>query len=82
MITEVHEAIKVGAIFGDNKKKTQTRLVYLERHKIYYPGNYLHLEGKGWKNGDTLLYGYLRCQFFSISYNTYTLLWTLHSIYT
>ena len=80
MITEIHEAIKVGAIFGDNKKKLKP--VWFIWNGIKYTIReitYVWTE----RVGKTVIHYFTVTEganLFSISYNTDTLLWTLHSI--
>lgn len=82
MITEIHEAIKVGAIFGDNKKKLKpVWFIWNGRKYTIRKITYVWTE----RVGKTVIHYFTVTEgdnLFSISYNTDTLLWTLHSIET
>jgi hypothetical protein len=82
MITEINEMIQVGAIFGDNKKKLKPVWFIWNGRKYNIQGiTYTWTERIGKENlhyftvtdNDNL---------FSLSYNTDTLVWTLHSVET
>ncbi len=82
MITEINEPIKVGAIFGDNKKKLKpVWFVWGGRKYNIREITYIWTE----KTGKSVI-----CHFavadganlFNISYSTDSLVWTLHSVET
>ena len=82
MITEINEMIQVGAIFGDNKKKLKpVWFIWNGRKYNIQKITYIWTERIGKANihhftvtdSDNL---------FSLSYNTDTLVWTLHSVET
>jgi hypothetical protein len=80
MITEVNEPIKVGAIFGDNKKKLKpVWFVWSNREYRIKEITYSWTE----RVGKAVLHHFTvtdSMNLFTISYNTETLVWTLHSI--
>lgn len=82
MITEVHEPIKVGAIFGDNKKKLKpVWFVWSNRKYDIKEITYIWTEKarKASIHHFTVTDG---ANLFDISYSTDTLVWTLHSLET
>ncbi|MCF6156957.1 MAG: hypothetical protein E3K36_17370 [Candidatus Brocadia sp.] len=82
MITEINEPIKVGAIFGDNKKKLKpVWFVWSGRKYDVKEITYIWTErvGKASIHHFTVTDA---ASLFDISYNTDTLLWILHSIET
>ena len=82
MITEINESIKVGAIFGDNKKKLKpVWFVWSGRKYAVQEITYVWTErlGKAVVHYFAVTDG---ATLFSLSYNADTLLWTLHSIET
>ena len=82
MITEINETIKVGAIFGDNKKKLKpVWFVWSSRKYDVKEITYVWMEkiGNANRHHFTVTDG---ANLFTISYNTNTLVWTLHSIET
>ena len=82
MITEINETIKAGAIFGDNKKKLKpVWFIWSNQKYLVQEITYVWTEriGKAVIHHFTVTDG---ANLFSISYNTDTLVWTLHSIET
>ncbi|OHB93450.1 MAG: hypothetical protein A2Z58_01060 [Planctomycetes bacterium RIFCSPHIGHO2_12_42_15] len=82
MITEINEAIKVGAIFGDNKKKLKpVWFIWGGKKYLIQEITYIWTE----RLGKAVIHHFMvadGANLFSISYNTDTLVWTLHSIET
>lgn len=80
MITEVNEPIKVGAVFGDNKKKLKpVWFVWSNREYRIKEITYIWAE----RVGKAVLHHFTvtdSANLFTISYNTETLVWILHSI--
>lgn len=80
MITEINELIKVGAIFGDNKKKLKpVWFVWNGRKYDIREITYIWTE----KTGKAVIHHFTvtdDANLFDISYNTDTLMWTLHSV--
>lgn len=82
MTTEVNEPIKVGAIFGDNKKKLKpVWFVWGSRKYNVREITYIWTEksGKASIHHFTVTDG---TNLFAISYNTDTLVWMLRSVET
>ncbi len=82
MITEINEPIKVGAIFGDNKKKLKpVWFVWSGRKYDVKEVTYIWTErvGKAGIHHFSVADG---AHLFDISYNTDTLTWMLHSVET
>lgn len=82
MITEVNEPIKVGAIFGDNKKKLKpVWFVWSGRKYDIKEITYIWTErvGKASIHHFTVTDS---ANLFDISYSTDNLVWTLHSVET
>ncbi|MFO0794052.1 MAG: hypothetical protein U0586_08300 [Candidatus Brocadiaceae bacterium] len=82
MITEVNEPIKVGAIFGDNKKKLKpVWFVWSGQKYDIREITYIWTEkaGKSSIHHFTVTDG---ANLFDISYSADTIVWTLHSIET
>lgn len=80
MITEVNEQIKVGAIFGDNKKKLKpVWFIWSGRKYDIKEITYIWTEngGKAHVHHFTVTDS---ANLFDISYSTDTMVWTLHSI--
>ncbi|MGQ3683980.1 MAG: hypothetical protein ACUBOA_03025 [Candidatus Loosdrechtia sp.] len=80
MITEVNEPVKVGAIFGDKKKKLRP-VWFVWSNQEYRIREITYI----WKEraGEAVVYYFTvtdNVNLFTISYNTETLIWTLHSI--
>jgi len=82
MITEINEAIKVGAIFGDNKKKLKpVWFIWGGKKYLIQEITYIWTE----RLEKDVIHHFMvadGANLFSISYNTDTLVWTLHSIET
>lgn len=81
MITEINEIIQVGAIFGDNKKKLKpVWFIWGGRRYNIQEITYTWTErmGKAVVHHFTVTDG---ANLSSISYNTDTLVWTLHSMH-
>ena len=81
MTTEINEMIQVGAIFGDNKKKLKpVWFIWGGRRYNIQEITYIWTErtGKAVVHYFTVTDG---ANLFSISYNTDTLVWTLHSMH-
>ncbi|TLD42354.1 MAG: hypothetical protein JETT_1288 [Candidatus Jettenia ecosi] len=80
MITEINEPIKVGAIFGDNKRKLKpVWFLWSNREYRIKEITYTWTE----RAGRAVLHHFTvtdSIHLFTISYNTETLVWTLHSI--
>jgi len=82
MVTEVNEPIKVGAIFGDNKKKLKpVWFVWSGRKYGIKEITYIWTE----KVGRSIIHHFAvtdGANLFDISYSTDALIWTLHSVET
>lgn len=82
MTTEVNEPIKVGAIFGDNKKKLKpVWFVWGSRKYNVREITYIWTE----KSGKASIHHFTvtdSANLFDISYSTDTLAWILHSVET
>lgn len=82
MITEINEPIKVGAVFGDNQKKLKpVWFIWSGQKYLVQKITYIWTDrmGKASIHHFTVTDG---VNLFSISYNTDTLVWTLHSVET
>lgn len=80
MITEVNELIKVGAVFGDNKRKLKpVWFVWSGRKYNIREITYIWTERIG-KAGILHFTVTDDANLFDISYNSDTLAWTLHSV--
>ncbi|MCR4321699.1 MAG: hypothetical protein NUV74_15350 [Candidatus Brocadiaceae bacterium] len=82
MITEINETIKVGAIFGDSKKKLKpVWFIWSGQKYLVQEITYVWTE----RLGKAVIHNFAvtdGVNLFSISYNTDTLVWILHSIET
>ncbi|OQZ03686.1 MAG: hypothetical protein B6D34_06540 [Candidatus Brocadia sp. UTAMX1] len=82
MTTEIHEPIKVGAIFGDHKRKLRpVWFVWNNRKYDIKEITYIWTE----KIGKASIHHFMvtdNADLFDISYSTDTLGWTLHSVET
>ncbi len=82
MITEVNEPIKVGAIFGDNKKKLKP-VWFVWSGKKYDIREITYIWTQ--KTGKSSIHHFTvtdGANLFDISYSADTIVWTLHSIET
>lgn len=82
MITEINETIKVGAVFGDKRKKLKpVWFIWSDRKYLIQEITYIWTE----KTGKSIIHYFTvtdGVNLFSISYNTDTLVWTLHFVDT
>lgn len=80
MITEVNEPIKVGVVFGDDKKKLKpVWFVWSGRKYDIREITYIWME----RTGNASIHHFTvtdNAHLFDISYCTDTMVWTLHSV--
>ncbi|MDR4507161.1 MAG: hypothetical protein MRJ65_02795 [Candidatus Brocadiaceae bacterium] len=82
MITEINETIKVGAIFGDKKKKIKP-VWFIWSGQKYPVREVTYIWAT--RTGKAVIYHFTvtdSVNLFTLSYNTETLQWVLHTIET